>query len=31
MIFFQAKKNLENALSDTQNRGDSLMMERGHY
>ena len=25
------KTEIENALSDAQNRGDSLMRERGHY
>ena len=29
--FLSGKKNLENALSDAQNRADSLMRERGHY
>ena len=29
--FLSGKKSIENALSDAQNRADSLMMERGHY
>ena len=29
--FLSGQKELENALSDAQNRADSLMRERGHY